>query len=158
MKQCNQETLDWYSQQQQWEEKLLEEERITLLEALMRYLPPLRQKAMTLYYLQGIPIKRIAALLRLPQGRVCFEMHQALDFLQKVTRALECPAPVKAAQPAGSTTIAVPALIQQSVFQLRHTQKLSFEHIADKMNHSAVFIHQCYVNEHARLHQLRQTG
>jgi hypothetical protein len=86
-------------------------------------------------------------------------MHQALDFLQKVTHALDKPLQ-KRKTPVACTNPIHPArqLVQQQIFQLRHEHKLSFMGIAGKINHSAVFVHQCYVAEHARLHQMRQTG
>lgn len=159
MKQCNEELLNWYSHQQQLEEKLLEEERMTLLENLLHFLPPLRRKAMELYYWQNFSLKRIARLLCLSASRVIYEIHQALDFLQKVAGALSRPIKQKKTQPGyPPKTAALTDGLPDTIFRLRHEHKMSFTHIASTMNHSPVFVHQCYIETHARLHRTRQTA
>lgn len=155
------EMLAWCSQQQHLELKQQEEERMDLLEKLIMFLPPMRQQIMGLHYLKGIAAHRIAAHMQITETQVADEIRQALDFLTKVTEALaQKPAPLRLPMQASakSNTCKNKQAESEKIFRMRHQDKYSFSLIATKMRHSPVYIHQAFIEMHAWLHRLRQTG
>lgn len=160
MKLCE-EMLTWHQHQQHLALMQQEEEAINLLEKLIMFLPPARQQIMALHYLKGVTTASIAIYLQLTETHVMDEIRQALDFLRKVTATLA----QKPARPRWhlqtDTSVAVCEERQsrgEKIFRMRHQDKYSFSLIATKMSHSPIYIHQAFIEMHAWLHRLRQTG
>lgn len=159
MKQCE-ETLTWYYQQQDMELKQQDEERILLLERLIVFLPPVRQRIMALHYLNGDSPASIAASMEITAGRVIDEMMQGLDFLRKITAALQhVPEHRRVVRPrSGIAGCCTRQEEGKKIFHMRHHHKLTFSVIAHQIGHSKIYVHQTFIQMHAWLHQLRQTG
>lgn len=151
------EMLAWQSQEQDGELKMLYEERVDLLEKLITFLPPIRQMVMALYYKKGWNIAAIGRGMELSGERVQSELTQGLDFLTKIIAAgeqLHCRPKISqpnAMQPAAQEYV-------QQIFHLRYKAKLPFAVIASKLMLSPIYVQETYVQAHALLHHLRQTG